>query len=84
MYELVKSVKWCQNGKVCKSEVVVCSEGVNDVRVGLPGGYIEVGVGLPRGMKWCKSGEMICSEGLKYCKSWAAKGVKRYKIEGVI
>ena len=41
-------------------------------------GQNEIRVGLPRGVKWCKS------EGEKQSKSWAAKGVKRCKSEGVI
>ena len=49
----------------CKSEVVVCSEGVNDVRVGLRG-YIEVGVEAAKGgIQWCKSEEVVCPEVVK-------------------
>ena len=33
-------------------------------------------------VKWCNSERVICSEGVKRCKSWAAKGVKRWKSEG--
>ena len=36
----------------------------------------DVRVGMPRGVKLCKSEGVICSEGVKRCKSWAAQGGK--------
>ena len=35
------------------------------------------------GIKWCKSERVNSSEGVKWGKSWAAKGVKWCKSEGV-
>ena len=39
-------------------------------------GEIELKVGLPTGIRWCKSQSVICSEGIKLGKSWPAKGFK--------
>ena len=39
-------------------------------------GENEVRVGLTRGVKWRKSDGVICSEGVKWCENWAAKGGK--------
>ena len=36
--------------------------------------YSEVRVGLPRGVKWCKSEGIVFPDGVKGGKSWAANG----------
>ena len=45
-------------------------------------GYNDGRVGLPRGVERCKSEGVICSEGVKWCKSRAAKGGKMVKEWG--
>ena len=37
---------------------------------------MDVGCGLPRGVKWCKSEGVICPEGVNGCRMWAAKRSK--------
>ena len=72
----------------CKIEQVNCSDGVNDVRIGLPRavnwfrsgvicweGVENIGNGLPGvGAKLCRNERVICSDGIKLCKTWPAEG----------